>query len=157
MAKISAAQREQNKQQFDLVVEEIFWELGFEAVTLNEVARRAGKTKATIQNYYPTKKHFGEALRGKPFQVVIEALDFSSPETFITTWEVAMKSNRKFRMVIHLLVSNSTSENMSDITLGGLIRLRNHLESQWDSELVARNTMLHVLGLSVMLFAEEMR
>ncbi|EGR1425122.1 TetR/AcrR family transcriptional regulator [Vibrio vulnificus] len=155
MAKISAEQREKNKNEFDLVVEEIFWERGWDAITLNEMAKRTGKPKPTLQNYYPDRTHFGEALRGKVFPVVMSCLDLSSPREFKISWETQLSANRKFRMVVNLLVSNATSEQTNDMTINGIVRLRHMLSEKWGSDKEAFDSLMWVLGLSVLRLAEN--
>ncbi|HDY7732565.1 hypothetical protein [Photobacterium leiognathi] len=155
MAKISAAVRAANKEKLDTIVEEIFWESGWDAVTLNSVSDRAGMGKSTLQNYYPNRKHFGEALRGKVFPVVLKALDTSSPSEFKISWETALSTDKRFRMVVNLLISNSTSDMTSDMTVQGIVRLRHHLAEQWSNEKMAYDTVMWVLGLSVLKLAES--
>ncbi|EKO3783671.1 TetR family transcriptional regulator [Vibrio harveyi] len=155
MAKISTAERAANKEKLDSIVEDIFWESGWDAVTLNSVSDRAGMGKSTIQNYYPNRKHFGEALRGKVFPVVIGALDTSSPTDFKVSWETALSTSKRFRMVVSLLISNSTSHMTNDMTIQGIVRLRHHLAELWSNEKLAYDTVLWVLGLSVLKLAES--
>ncbi len=155
MAKISAEQRAANKAQFDEVIVEMFWESGWDSITLNNVSDRLGIRKSTVQNYYPNKKDFGEALKGKVLPVVLDCLDLTSSEEFKISWEIAMKTDQRFRRVVHLLVSNATSEATSALTVGGVVRLRHLLADKWASDKVANDTINWVLGLSVISLAEK--
>ncbi len=155
MAKISAEERAANKERFDAVVESIFWDTGWESITLNSVAARAGVSKSTIQNYYRQKKDFGEVLRGKAFPVVLEALDITDEQSFKVSWETSLLTNRRFRMVVDLLIANSISETTNDMTIQGIVRLRHHLAEAWQNEKQAYDAILWVLGLSVVKLAES--
>lgn len=155
MARISVEQRRKNKEFLDEIVREIFWEDGWNGVTLDSISDRSGFKRSVVQNYFPTKKDMGEALRGNVFPVMMEHLDFSCPKEFKISWEVAIRTSSKFRMICHLLVANSVSENTSDMTLAGIIRLRTLLSDKWDSDKEANDTVMWVLGLTVVKLAEH--
>ncbi|HIF9077183.1 TPA: hypothetical protein ACX6NV_002035 [Photobacterium damselae] len=154
MAKISAAQRAANKEQYDEVIVEMFWESGWDSITLNTVSDRLAIRKSTVQNYYPSKLDFGEALRGKVFPVAMDQLDLSNPDEFKMSWEIAIKSDVRFRRVVHLLISNATSETTSGMTVAGIVRLKHLLSDKWDSDKLANDAVNCVLGLSVTVLAE---
>lgn len=152
MAKISSSKRLENKEKFDDIVISCFFEHGWDYITLNNMAKEFGIGKSSVQSYYPTKSDFANALRGKVFPVMMENLAFESPEKFKASWEMALEQD-KFRMVVHLLVSNAAKDNTSSMTLAGIERLSALLTAQWGSNELANDTLYWVLGASVAFLA----
>ena len=154
MAKISAIQRAKNKEKYDAVVVSCFFEKGWNYITLNNIAKELGLRKSSAQAYYPSKMDFGLALKGKVFPVMMNELDLTSPESFISSWEKALTNNKIFTMVVHLLVSNATSHSTNQMTIGGITKLQGLMVKEWKNEAKADKAIYHVLGLSVMELAK---
>ncbi|MEF1228079.1 TetR family transcriptional regulator [Vibrio fortis] len=155
MARISAEQRRKNKEFLDEIVREIFWEDGWNGVTLDSISERSGFKRSVVQNYFPTKRDMGEALRGSVFPVMMEQLDLTNTDEFKISWEVAIRTSLKFRMVVHMLIANSINENTNDMTVSGIVRLRKLLSDKWGSEAQAIESIYNVLGMSVVLLAQD--
>ena len=155
MARITALQRAQNKERYDAIVVNCFFDKGWNYITLNNIAKELELRKSSVQAYYPTKMDFGLTLKDKVFPVMMNELDFTSPESFISSWEKALVGSKTFAMVVHLLVSNATSQTTSVMTVAGISKLKTMAVKEWQSEEKADQVIYHVLGLSVMELANK--
>ncbi|PKG38335.1 TetR family transcriptional regulator [Psychromonas sp. Urea-02u-13] len=154
MAKITAVQRAQNKEKYDAIVVNCFFDKGWDYITLNNIAKELGLSKSSVQAYYPTKMDFGLTLKDKVFPIMLNKLDFTSPETFINSWGTALAERKIFAMVVHLLVANATSQATSAMTIAGITKLKGMIAKEWGSEEKAQHAIYQVLGLSVMELAK---
>jgi AcrR family transcriptional regulator len=154
MARITAAKRQENKEKYDAIVLRCFFENGWDYITLNNMAKEFGIGKSSVQAYYPSKTDFGDALKGKVFPAMMKHLSFSDPKAFKHSWEQGL-SDRTFKMVVHLLVSNATREDTNQMTVAGIQRLKHLLTEQWGDEQAAVDSLHWVLGISVIELAKN--
>ncbi|MDO6684841.1 MULTISPECIES: hypothetical protein [unclassified Agarivorans] len=148
MARITVEKRQENKEKYDAIVLNCFFERGWDYITLNNMAKEFGIGKSSVQAYYPTKTDFGEALRGKVFPVLMTQLDFTNPDTFKASWHNCL-NEKVFKTVVHLLVSNATREDTSSMTVTGIQRLQSLLTEKWGDKQQAIDAIYWVLGVSV--------
>jgi hypothetical protein len=97
---------------------------------------------------------FGLTLKDKVFPVMLNELDFTSPEVFINSWGTALAESKTFAMVVHLLVANATSQVTSAMTIAGIAKLKCMIAKEWESEEKAQYVIYQVLGLSVVALAK---
>ena len=145
MARISQEEKEQNQAHYDAVIFELFITEGWEAVTLDRVAKECGIRKSTLQGYYKNKDQFAYALQGKIFPMFAGKLDFQSAERFKASWRTLHSEDRVFREVVLMLIDNIVSRGGSEGTRGAIIRLV-HVLSVNITEEAAEQAVKEALG-----------
>lgn len=135
MAKISAKEREQKKQQLDEIVLNIFWQHGWHAISYASVAEAFGTSRGAIQRYYPSHNDFSNALKGKVLPLVLSQLDWQSKEAFYQSWVVALHSeDGKFRRVMEMLFSQVCSKGSSEQAAIGVHQFLSTINEKFEDE-----------------------
>ncbi len=150
MAKITAEQRLQKKNELDDIVLSIFWERGWSAISYALVAERYGCSRGAIQRYYPSHSDFSQALKGKVLPLILQNLDWSSSERFYCSWVEELESeDQKFRRVMELLFNNALQDQPSEMTKLGVDKLLQMIELKFGSQELGKilfgETFLHLL------------
>ena len=129
MARITAEEKEQKKKMMDELIFQIFLSEGWEAVTYDRLAKELNVRKSSIQSYYAKNIMFATALQGRVFPVVLEKLDFSSKEAFISSWLSAYHDDEShiFKEVVKMLLHNIIKNGTSPYSKGAILRLQNML------------------------------
>lgn len=151
MARITQEQKEENLKKYNQIILDLFLTEGWHAVTYDNIAKVAGVRKSTLQGYYESNKDFGLALKGKIFPVFTKYLDLSSKKNLISSWNNALE-HKQFRMIINMLIANSTTQAPSDMTVMGVKNLINMFNHAFDED--CRELVEKLLGTTVLRFLE---
>jgi hypothetical protein len=154
MARITSEQRELNRQKYDSVIFDIFISEGWHEITFGRISKELGISPSSLQRYYPTRIDFSKALQGKVFPLVVGKLDLSSPNSFVKSWEEALKEGGVFSSMILMLIQNSTSIHSSPHSVLGIKKLINAL-SQHMSQNEAEEAIKLALGSSILFFLNQ--
>ncbi|SHI14695.1 TetR family transcriptional regulator [Ferrimonas marina] len=152
MARISAAQREENLARYRQGVVELFWQVGWDELTYGRLSEHLGVRSSTLQAYFPNREAFGDCLKGKVFPVFIGFLDLSSRQGLVSSWTQALEEPR-FRMVLELLLGNLVGKYPTDLGRQGLARLNTLLTEQLGE--AAQQDLELLLGRSVLAIAQS--
>ncbi|NKF50381.1 TetR family transcriptional regulator [Shewanella sp. WXL01] len=150
MARVSKEEKEANFEKFNQIIMEIFFESGWESVTYDNIAKIAGVRKSTLQGYYPTKKDFGQTLKGKMLPIILKQLDFSSKAALVDSWKAGL-SDKKFRYIVSLLLYTVTLATPPAHITSALNQLIDICESHFPNEGYGISERL--LGLTIMWLA----
>ncbi|MGF1735284.1 hypothetical protein [Photobacterium satsumensis] len=82
-------------------------QVGYDKMTYTRLQSMTGISRGGILNHFSKKEHFLSALDGKVFNTVLDELNLSSREAFITSFETAM-TRPTFNAVIQLLLNNAS-------------------------------------------------
>lgn len=148
MARITQQQKAENLARYNSIILELFLNEGWDSVTYDRLAKETGLRKSTLQGYYPSNKDFAQAMQGKVMPIVIEQLDFSSPQAFVDSWMTGLEQ-KQFSMIIRMFVSNSTKPQPSEFSQRGILGLKQLIASHLPDE-SADEILEAVLGKSVM-------
>lgn len=109
MARISPKERERKRVLYDQHIFETFLEVSWSKITYDNIAKTFGVTKSSLQNYYPTRWHFAEALRGRMKFLAEECLDTTNRETLVQSWKQSIVENRIFRESVQLMLNSAAN------------------------------------------------
>ncbi|MCG3816103.1 TetR/AcrR family transcriptional regulator [Photobacterium damselae] len=150
MARISVIEREKKKAIMDELIYQLFLAEGWDAVTYDRLSKELDMRKSTIQSYYEKSIMFATALQGRVFPLVIQKLDFSTKEAFLSSWANAYSDpdSHIFRETVRMLLLNIVKPGTSPISRGAVVRLEKMLsESIGDQE--ANLTIKEALGTTL--------
>jgi len=147
MARITAEERAQKKQNLDEMIVTIFMTEGWRAVTYDRLAKEFNVRKSSIQSYYASSVMFATALQGKVFPIIIPLLDFSTKQLFIDSWVKAYKDEEQhvFKEVVHMLLDNILKDGTSPHSRGAVFKLQQNLAITI-GEVEAENAIKMVFG-----------
>lgn len=129
MAKITAEERAQKKQNLDSMVISIFMNEGWDFVTYDRLAKEFNVRKSSIQAYYPSSIMFATALQGKIFPLIVPLLNFTTKQAFIDSWIKAYKDEEQhiFKEVVKMLLANILKDGTSPYSRGSVLNLQEML------------------------------
>ena len=129
MARITAEERAQKKQNLDDMVISIFMNEGWDFVTYDRLAKEFNVRKSSIQAYYPNSVMFATALQGKIFPLVVPLLNFTTKQAFIDSWIQAYKDEEQhiFKEVMKMLLDNILKDGTSPYSRGAVFKLQEML------------------------------
>ncbi|WP_087022660.1 hypothetical protein [Thaumasiovibrio subtropicus] len=153
MARITKAERDKNKNTFDAIILNIFLSEGWDAVTLTRLSQETGFKKSTLQGYYPTRNDMGDALTFKMLPCVYAELDFSTPTTFLESWNSSLKHNGVFRSVLRVLFTSSLSVGAEQAMRSGMQHLVNRCRRELGE--TGEQAIVDVLGGSLVMLCES--
>lgn len=156
MARITAEEKEQKKNQYDALIFQIFTEEGWDAVTYDRLAKELGIGKSSLQRYYPSNLFFATALQGKVFPLAIQKLDLSSKSAFIQSWLTAYhdENDHIFHEVIRMLMVNIMNHGGAPATKSAIGRLI-ALLAQTLGEDDAKDAVITALGHTIYSYIEQ--
>lgn len=153
MSRISKQKKEENLELYSSIVLEKFWELGWFNLKYSDVIDviklRTNNPKfklSTLQNYFPHKVDFTQAINGKVLPIFISYLDLSSVGRFELSWVKAL-DELKFRRVLSLVIGNLTGGDASALSFNGLNRLTDLVTNELGEE--GRCTLENLLGKTI--------
>ncbi|OBU41668.1 hypothetical protein CTM76_17005 [Photobacterium phosphoreum] len=126
MARITAKERVQKKQNLDNMVISIFMNEGWDSVTYDRLAKEFNVRKSSIQAYYPSSIMFATALQGKIFPLIIPLLNFTTKQAFIDSWIKAYENKEQhiFKEVVKMLLANILKDGTSPYSRGSVLNLQ---------------------------------
>ena len=159
MARISLQKKADNLELYSSIVEELFWEMGWFNLKYSDVIdvikERTNNPKfklSTLQNYFPHKIDFSEAIKGKVLPVFVGYLDLSSTDKFNESWITALEE-LKFRRVLSLLIGNLASTDASFLAFNGLNRLTDIVVNELGED--GRKALENLLGKTIFKLSKE--
>ncbi|QBF84488.1 TetR/AcrR family transcriptional regulator [Shewanella maritima] len=147
MGKITAQERKRRQALYDSIVLDIYWNEGWDAISLGRVAKRANIARSTLQSYYPNG--LTDALKGRVMPTLIDCLDMSSREALIESWNYNIRENVQFSSIIKILIENSLKPTPSvDNFAFALNKLVDAIEHKLGN---GKQTVTYLLGSVVLL------
>lgn len=133
MSRITKQQKEENYQKYNSVILEIFLKEGWSKVTYDRISKLTGLRKSTLQGYYPTNNDFLLALRGNLRNLMLNRLDFTTRESLITSWEVALQ-DKPFGHIIEMFISHCISSEPAPIAQQAMQNFLRTIERELPNE-----------------------
>ena len=152
MARISAKQREENKQQFDNIIFDALMNGEWHKVSYQYIAEKAGiNTRSTIQGYYAHDIEFISAIQGKVLPVFMSYLNFDNLDKFAQSWTESLHEP-KFLNIVSMLTGNMNA-NAHVLSIKGVSTLVDKIYASWGDEgyrtieLLLGKTLLFIVGI----------
>ncbi|WP_158135692.1 TetR/AcrR family transcriptional regulator [Vibrio navarrensis] len=100
MPRVSRAVAQQTRQNIIDTSFKILLLEGYENLTFTHIAEKTGISRSGVNGHFKRKEDLLEELKPKAVELVIQSLEFSSPEDFYRSWVKAVREDRMFRNLI---------------------------------------------------------
>ncbi|HAS6349544.1 TetR/AcrR family transcriptional regulator [Vibrio sp. IRLE0018] len=73
---------------------------GYEHLTYSRIAEKTGVSRSCVNGHFKRKEELLGELKPKAVEQIVQALEFSSPDEFYSSWVKAVNEDRMFRNLI---------------------------------------------------------